>query len=212
MPEKRQVDLAIGRDQPVGPDQDAGVEELGRRRVRGTRRSPRRRAAAGRGDASVADGPSIGSANGRGLVLAREAVAGQGAFGEDDELRAPAGGLGEPGEDASRLAATSPISGPSGRRRRVIRVSSSRAWRMIGSADPGRGLFAVDGRASPGRGRSGGLARRRGARRARGRAAGSAGSRPRPRRATRQAPDARVEAEQVIGHERPGRPAPMPGS
>ena len=110
---------------PAGPDQDAGVEEAVAVALRGSRRSRRRRAAGTprppARDARPVDRLGVGE----GLVPALEAVAGQGALGEDDELcarrrpprRAARG-------SSSRLRATSPSFGS------ICTAATRTVWRV----------------------------------------------------------------------------------
>src|SRR5205814_7390422 len=91
-PEARQVNLAVGGDEPARPDERAGVEELAaRRRFEQAEDGPHAAAAALAGG-GVRRGAGQRLGGGAGLLPRLEPVAGQGALGEDDEPRPAAGG------------------------------------------------------------------------------------------------------------------------
>jgi hypothetical protein len=98
--------LAVDGDEPRGADEGAGVEEAVAVALEQTENGPGAQLAAVGGD-GVAGRAGQRLGMGTGLVLIAEAVAGQGALGEDDQPGAAANRLAQPsaqdGEVGSRV-------------------------------------------------------------------------------------------------------------
>jgi hypothetical protein len=101
-PQVRQVDLAIRADHAVRPGQDAGVEQPRTVPLQQAEDAIASRSRAGRDDAGHLI-PIDRDGMRQPLFPAGEAVTGEGALREDDQVRPAAGRLGEAFEDAMEV-------------------------------------------------------------------------------------------------------------